>query len=127
MEFTYYASSDPKQQPFAGEINEGIDLVPQLLKRLEGKGHTLTLTDTSTLNDENRIKSYVRATMPAVYKHYEVKRMFGTNRHSACFFGAQVPALLVVDGDSVGDTYPHRKGKAVKTIHSFLMDLLATT
>jgi hypothetical protein len=37
--------------------------------------------------------------------------MLGTNRRSTCFFGAEVPALLVTDADLVGDTYPHRKRK----------------
>jgi hypothetical protein len=64
--------------------------------------------------------------LPAVYKHYEVKRMLGTNRHSGCFFGAEVPALVVTDGDSVGDTYPHRKGNQIVTIRDFLTSLLAS-
>ena len=45
-----------------------------------------------------------------VYKKYEIKRIFGTNRHSACWFGVQVPALIVKHNaqDMVGDTFPHR-------------------
>jgi len=42
--------------------------------------------------------------------------------------GAQLvrlPALLVTDTDSPGDTYPHRKGERIVTIHSYLSDLLA--
>jgi hypothetical protein len=52
--------------------------------------------------------------------------MLGTNRRSAYFFGPEVPALLVTDADLVGDTYLHRKGNRITTIHAFLTGLLAT-
>jgi len=51
--------------------------------------------------------------------------MLGTNRHSGCFFGAEVPALLVTNADSPGDTYSHRKGNRIVAIRSFLTELLA--
>ena len=83
--------------------------------------------DPLELSAERRFEEYSKATIPAVYKKYEVKRIFGTNRHSACWFGLQVPALVVKETpDSVGDTYPHRKsGNTVVTIHEFLTTALA--
>ena len=83
--------------------------------------------DPLELSAERRFEEYGKATIPAVYKKYEVKRIFGTNRHSACWFGLQVPALVVKETpDSVGDTYPHREsGNTVVTIHEFLTTALA--
>ena len=50
--------------------------------------------------------------------------MFGSNRISACWFGAEVPALVVIDGGAAGDTYPHRKEGRITTIRSFLAGLV---
>lgn len=85
----------------------------------------MEFVDTAQLPERARIEAYSRVALPAVYRHYEVKRMLGTNRRSGCFFGAEVPALLVMGTDSPGDTYPHRKGDKIVTIRSFLTDLLA--
>jgi hypothetical protein len=125
MKLFYYWSSDETRKPLPGEQNKGIDAVPALLTRLMKRGVEVELVDTAQASDRRRIEMYTRVALPAVYKHYEVKRMLGTNRHSACFFGAEVPALLVTDGDSVGDTYPHRKEDRIATIHAFLTGLLA--
>lgn len=125
MKLFYYWSSDESRKPLPGERNEEIDAVPALLNRLMKRGVEVELVDTARATDKERIQMYTRAALPAVYKHYEVKRMLGTNRHSGCFFGAEVPALLVTDDESVGDTYPHRKGDRVATIHAFLTGLLA--
>jgi hypothetical protein len=125
MKLSYFSSSDEARKPFVGERNEGIEAVPELLKRLQARGAEVEFIDTAHLNEKARIESYTRVALPAVYRHYEVKRMLGSNRHSGCFFGAEVPALLVRDDDTVGDTYPHRKGDRIFTIHSFLANLLA--
>jgi hypothetical protein len=121
MKLTFYCPSDPAL-PFQDERNRGIDAVPSLLERLERKGARIRRIDPGTLSAERRFEEYARATIPAIYKKYEVKRIFGTNRHSACWFGLQVPALIVKQNpDDVGDTYPHRKsGNTIVTIHQFL-------
>lgn len=128
MKLTYFSSSDPTRQPFNGERNAGIEDVPSLLAEAKARGDDIEFVDTANLTEKERIERYSRAILPAVYRHYEVKRMLGTNRRSACFFGAEVPALLVTDrdGDSVGDTYPNRKGNRITTIHAFLIDLLGS-
>jgi len=77
------------------------------------------------LNAEQIFEEYAKATIPAIYKKYEVKRMFGTNRHSACWFGRQVPALVVKQAaDSVGDTYPHRESGNLRPLPILAEDLL---
>jgi hypothetical protein len=122
MKLLYYFSS--KRQPIAIDRNEGVDDVPKLLKRLDAKGHRVEMKDTAAMTEQQRNKAYISAIVPAVYRHYELRKMFGSNRISGCFFGAEVPALLVTDGDSVGDTYPHRKEDRISTIRSFLSELV---
>jgi len=125
MKLSYYWSSDEARKPLPGERNEGIEAVRGLLRQLAARGADVEFVDTALFTEKARIESYSRVALPAVYRHYEVKRMLGTNRHSGCFFGAEVPALLVTNADSAGDTYPHRKGNRITTIHSFLTELLA--
>jgi len=125
MKLTYFRSSDAERKPFAGERNEGIEAVPSLLNKLSARGHDVEFIETSNMTENLCREFYARVTMPAVYKHYEVRTMLGTNRHSACWFGREVPALMVTDAHSVGDTYPHRKGSQITTIHTFLTGLLA--
>jgi hypothetical protein len=125
MKITYFCSSDAPPQPFSDGRNKGIAFVPGLLSQLKSRGYDVEFVDISNLAEKDRTKSYVNVTLPAVYKQYEIKKMLGTNRHSGCWFGAEVPALRVTDVDTVGDTYPHRKGTRIATIHGFLTGLLA--
>jgi hypothetical protein len=99
----------------------------QPFEQLERFGASLRRVDIRTMSAEQRFHEYTKATIPAVHKKYEVKRMFGANRHSACWFGLQVPALLVKETvDAVGDTYPHRKSaNTLVTIHEFLAAAVA--
>jgi hypothetical protein len=121
MELTLYFPSDPTIL-FQDERNRGIEAVPTLLEQLERVGAMVRRIDLRPLSAEERFHEYTKATIPAVHKKYEVKRIFGTARHSACWFGIQVPALVVKETvDAVGDTYPHRKsGNVIVTIHQFL-------
>lgn len=125
MKLSYFWSSDDARKPFPGERNEGIEAVPALLEQVKARGADVEFVDSAQFTEKERIEAYSRVALPAVYRHYEVKRMLGTNRRSGCFFGAEVPALLVMDTDSPGDTYPHREGDRIVTIHSYLTDLLA--
>jgi hypothetical protein len=127
VELKFYFPSDPTLL-FQDERNKGIEAVPALLERVEGLGAEVLRVDASKLSMERRFNEYAKATIPAVHKKYEVKRIFGTNRRSACWFGLQVPALVVKETvNAVGDTYPHRKsGNIVVTIHQFLTAALAT-
>jgi hypothetical protein len=125
MKVTFFTASNPTRKPFVHELNKGIEAVPALLRRLRVTGCEVELIDISNLNRVERFNLYSRLTWPAINKRYEVRRMFGTGRNSACWFGFEVPALYVTGMDPVGDTYPHRKGNRVTTIHSFLTQLLA--
>ncbi len=124
MKLTYFWSSDAARKPLRDKCNESIDALPELLRQLKAAGYNVEFVDIATLTEKGRYESYLRVTLPAVYKHYEVRKMLGTNRRSACWFGAEVPALFVTGTDSVGDTYPHRKGDRISTIHGFLTELL---
>lgn len=125
MDIVLYRPSDPTI-PFRDErFNSRFEEVPALLEQLGRKGANVQTIDPDTLSAQELYSAYTRATIPAVYKKYEVRRVFGTNRHSACWFGRHVPALVVKgDADDVGDTYPHMKGRTVVTIHEFLTKAL---
>ncbi len=127
MELTFYFPSNPAI-PFDDDRNRGLDAVPALLERLERRSARVRRIDSLKLSAEQRFEEYTRATIPAIYKKYEVKRVFGTNRHSACWFGVQVPALIVKPTpDAVGDTYPRREaGNRIVTIHEFLSAAVAS-
>ena len=124
MKLLYFWSSDPSRKPVPRERNHGIEAVPALLTQVRARGADVEYIDTANLTEKARIENYARAVLPAVYKHYEIKRILGSNRRSGCFFGAEVPALLATEGNSVGDTYPHRIGERIMTIHGFLTGLL---
>ena len=121
MELTLYFPTDATTL-FQDERNRGIDAVPRLVEQIERFGAKVHRVDLRPLSAEQRFHEYAKAIIPAIHKKYEVKRIFGTNRHSACWFGLEVPALLVKETlDAVGDTYPHRRaGSTVVTIHQFL-------
>lgn len=126
MKLTYFWSSDPMRMPFSTRCNERIGAVPELLRHLKAAGYNAESVDISTLTEKERNEAYVRVSLPAVYRRYELRKLLGTNRRSACWFGAEVPALLVTLGDAASDTYPHRKENRIATIHDFLTNLLAT-
>jgi len=124
MDVIFYRPSD-LTIPFRDERNNRFEQVPALLERLRGKGANVQTIDPDTLTAQELYSAYTRATIPAIYWKYEVKRVFGTNRHSACWFGRHVPALTVKrNADDVGDTYPHMKGRTIVTIHEFLTKAL---
>src|SRR5579875_2248285 len=126
MELTFYFPSNSAIL-FDDDRNRALDAVPALLERLELRGARVRRIDSLKLSAEQRFEEYTRATIPAIYKKYEVKRVFGTNRHSARWFGVQVPALVVKPTpDAVGDTYPHReRPNTIVTIYDFLSNALA--
>jgi len=127
MEMIFYCPSDLKIV-FQDERNNGLEAIPTLLWEFERRGVKVRRIDLAAWSTEQRFAEYTNATIPAIYKKYEVKRIFGTNRRSACWFGLQVPALVVKESDdAVGDTYPHRgSGNTVVTIYQFLTTALAS-
>ncbi|MBV8360286.1 MAG: hypothetical protein JO189_20475 [Deltaproteobacteria bacterium] len=86
MELTFYFPSDPILL-IQDDRNRGIEAVPDLLEQIERFAVRVHRIDLRTSSAEQRFQEYAKATIPAVHKKYEVKRMFGTNRRSACWFG----------------------------------------
>jgi len=127
MELIFFYPSNPAIIFGQHPQNGGIDAVPALLEEFERRGVTVRRIDPTPMSEQERFHEYSRACTPAVCKRYEVKRMFGTNRQSALFFGLQVPALIVKQpGDPYGDTYPHReRPNSIVTIYDFLSKALA--
>lgn len=126
MELTFYCASDPAVR-FSDARNKGIEVVRSLLEELERRGVKVRTIDPRTLSSEQLLDAYAQATIPAICKKYDVKRIFGMKQHSACWFGCQVPALLVKETpDDIGDTYPHNTAENVLvTIHEFVTGALA--
>jgi hypothetical protein len=126
MELTFYCASDPAVR-FKDARNRGIEVVRSLLEELERRGVKVRRIETRMLSSEQLLDAYAQATIPAICKKYQVKKIFGTNQRSACWFGCEVPALLVKQTlDDIGDTYPHSTAEnVVVTIHEFVTGALA--
>lgn len=108
--------------------NKGFDLteIKAILQRLEQFGVSREIINTTTLSDKELSNLYIEAVLPAVYKKYPVRQVFGSKRNSGFLFGKGVPALLVSEPGQQypTDVYPHRNGDGVVTIRAFLEDLL---
>jgi hypothetical protein len=63
---------------FQDERNQGIEAIPDLLTQIERFGAGVLQADLCSLSAEHRFHEYVNATIPAIHKKYEVKRIFGT-------------------------------------------------
>jgi hypothetical protein len=118
----------PQMPPLDNQVNDGFDLsdIKALLLELEKLGVAWKAIGTDAMSDEELSDLYMEAVAPAVYKKYHVRKVFGSNRHSASFFGKEVPALLVYEPGKQypSDIYPHQAGDHVVTIRAFLEDLL---
>jgi hypothetical protein len=126
MELTFYSTSDPAIR-FGDERNRGIEIVRGLLEELERGGVKVRRVDPRTLTSQQLLDAYAQATIPAICKKYDVKSIFGTSNQLACWFGCQVPSLLVEQTrHDVGDTYPHcTADNVIVTIHQFVTETLA--
>jgi len=115
----YYST---EQHPFGDPANQGFDEVMALLTLLEKQGIGCERIDTSKLSDEEIYEAYAKAWIPSVFKKLGIRRIFGTRRRSGCFFGREVPALLVYDEDEDHpvDIYPHEERGRIMTIKEFL-------
>lgn len=108
--------------------NEGLDRaeIEDLLKELEKLGVSWEVIETSRMSDDDLLKLYSEAIVPAVQKKYPIRKIFGTNRNSRVNFGKGVPALLVYEpgSDYPVDVYPHGTGRNIVTIRTFLESLI---
>lgn len=95
-----------------------------MLEEIAARGIRLEMVETSTLSDEALTKAYAEAVMPAVWRKYRVRQVFGSKRHPGRFFGREVPALVIYENDQPVDIYPHEENGQVITVKEFLKDLL---
>lgn len=118
MKFYY----NTKIKAFDAPANEGLDDVPELLKKIE-KGIKCDRIDTSQLKDEEVFEAYIGSVIgPTQLKKYKVRQVFGSARHSGWLFGKQVPALVVYGSSTQvpEDVFPHVIGASVVTIRQYL-------
>jgi hypothetical protein len=117
--------------PLDLQANNGFDLteIKAALERLEELGISSEIVDISTMSEEKLSNLYSEAVLPAVFKKYHVRQVFGSKRNSGFLFGRGVPALVVYEPGNKypSDVYPHRNGDRLVTIRSFLEDLLKKT
>jgi len=119
----YYNS---KQHPQNDPANQGFSEAMDLLAVLESQGIHCDRIDTVRLPNEKVYEAYADAWTPSVSRKFAIRRVFGTRRRSGCYFGREVPALLVYEdsnGDPI-DVYPHEKLGRTVTIKDFLKGLL---
>jgi hypothetical protein len=117
----YYSTKLSKEDVWC-DLNA---ILKELQRLKEDKGVDYELKDTSNMTDEELYDAYMKAAMPSVIKKFKIRRIFGTRKSSGVFFGRQVPALLVYEGDLrfPMDVYPKvERGKQV-SIEDFLKEL----
>ena len=106
--------------PIEDDANKGFDLadIKATLQRLRQLGVSAETIEISTMAEEKLSNLYSEATLPAVFKKYHVRQVFGSKRNSGFRFGKQVPALLVYEPGNKypSDVYPHRNGDRIVTI-----------
>ena len=116
------------QQPLDDRANRAFSEAMDLLADAQKQGIRCEKIDTAELPPEKVYEAYADAWAPAVFKKFAIRRVFGTRRRSGCYFGREVPALLVYDDDreQPTDVYPHEELGRTVTIGEFLGDLLAS-
>ena len=117
----YYDATNPGTTWKNVEPNEGLETILARLKEFK-RSRNLEALNTATMTEEERSKAYIQAVVPSVLKKYRIRKVFGSQRHSASAFGRGVPALLVYEdnGDVPIDVYPHENLGRIVTIYEFL-------
>ena len=115
------------QQPLDNPANHAFSEAIDILADVQKQGIRCEKIDTAELPHEKVYEAYADAWAPAVSKKFAIRRVFGTRRRSGCFFGREVPALLVYEDGSRHpvDVYPQEKLGRTITIRDYLTDLLA--
>jgi hypothetical protein len=120
----YYSTTT---KPFTDSANNGFGKALEYLRKLQIEGFPCKVVATSRLSDEEVYQAYAEAWSPSVSKKFAIRRVFGTRRRSGCFFGKEVPALLVFEDDSEQpvDIYPREELGRTVTTREFLRKLLS--
>ena len=117
---------DPSCKVLNFPENEGFSEVSSLLEKMKRKAVEIKAINTQGLSKEELQEAYIKAIAPSVFKRYEVKSVFGTKKTGGCFFGREVPALVVCgEKGKPQDVYPHKKEGRIVTIKAFLEGILA--
>jgi hypothetical protein len=119
----YYST---KQQPLDDPANHGFSEAMDYLALARSQGIVCEKVDTSELPNNKVYEAYADAWRPSISRKLAIRRVFGTRRRSGCFFGREVPALLVYDenGDHPIDVYPHEELGRIVTIREYVRKLL---
>lgn len=116
--------------PRASAENDGFDLreMHAIRQRLEEIGVPWKTLDARTISTGELENLYLEATVPTARRKYQIRQVFGSKRRAGCFFGREVPALLVYEPGKPYplDVLPHRRGTRTVTIRAFLDDLVKT-
>ena len=120
----FYAEGDVVDAP----ENHGFDplKIHALLARLKKeRGVDYQIVDAAQCSSVELNQAYEAAVKAAVWNRYPIRKVFGTNKSSASFFGRGVPAMLVYEGERTIQVYPHEgaEGKPV-TIRDHLEKLV---
>lgn len=120
----YYST---KQHPLDDPTNHGFSEAVDLLAFLQSQGIICEKIDTTELPNDKVYEAYAAAWHSSVSKKFGIRRVFGTRRRSGCFFGREVPALLVYEdsGRHPIDVYPQERLGRTITIKEYLTGLLA--
>lgn len=120
----YYAEHDVMEV----SENRGFDPlnIHALLSRLKEQ-HEIhcKVIDAAQCSANELNRAYEAAVKAAVWNRYPIRKVFGTNKSSASFFGVGVPALLVYEGERPVHVFPHEEpGGDPITIRDHLEKLL---
>ncbi len=120
----YYAENDVMEV----SENRGFDplKIHALLSRLKEQHEIdFTIVDVSQCSAAELNRAYDAAVKAAVWNRYPIRKVFGTNKSSASFFGGGVPALLVYEAERPVHVFPHEEpGGEAATIRDYLDKLL---
>jgi hypothetical protein len=121
----YYSATT---EPFSDSANDGFGMALKLLRQIRDSGVQCDVIDTTAMSDENKYRAYATAWPLSVSKKLGIRRVFGTRRRSGCFFGKEVPALLVYEEGSENpvDVYPRDELGRTVTIREFLEQLTSS-
>ena len=116
----------PTNSPFDKPHNKDFDKALVLLKNEIHHYAEVEIIEAGKISDEERYNIYSQAFFPSVRKKLRLRQVFGTRRRSGCFFGKEIPALLVYEEDMKYPVsiYPHEKNGRIITIKEFLETLI---